>query len=133
MISIFSSFLESALHYSLNLTSLSSPGEEKAKKSAISSSLFNHFEVLVEQINPEDVANKLYGIAVLDKYDVSQASDESEPVEDRARALMQLIKKKLWMNPGWFADVCKVLRACGVKAISKVIGVWRILRHHSSL
>lgn len=87
--------------------------------------MFSHFEALVEQVNPEDVANKLYGIAVLDEHEVSQASDETEPPEDRARALMQLIKKKLWMNPGWFADVCKVLRACGVKAISQVIGAWK--------
>lgn len=123
LMSFPSSFSESALHYSLNLTSLSSPSEERAKKSAISSSIFNHFEALVEQVKPEEVASKLYGIAVLDECEVSQASDETEPLEDRAGALMQLIKKKLWMNPGWFADVCKVLRACGVKTISKVIGM----------
>ena len=101
--------------------SLNSHSEEKV---TIANALLTHFETLVEQVNPEDVANKLYGIAILDDYDVSQALDESEPLEDRARALVQLIKKKLWMNPAWFADVCKVLQVCGVKVISKVIGKW---------
>ena len=73
-------------------------------------------------MNPEDVATKLYGIAVLDASELARASEEAEPVEERARALLHVIKKKLWMNPEWFVDVCKVLRACGVKAIAKVIG-----------
>ena len=81
-----------------------------------------HFESLVQQVNPEEVANKLYGIAVLDHAEVDRASNGAEPMEDRARALVQLVKKKLWKNPGWFVDVCKILRACGVKAIAEVIG-----------
>lgn len=103
--------------------SLTSPNKEDGiKKEAIASSLFEHFELLVEQVNPEDVARKLYGIAVLDDGEVQRASDRAEPQEDRARSLVQLVKKKLWKNPSWFVDVCKVLRACGVKAISQVIG-----------
>ena len=76
----------------------------------------------MEQVNPEEVANKLYGIAVLDTSEVEMAMDEDEPMEDRTRKLMQLVKTKLWQNPGWFVDVCKILRACGVKVISQVIG-----------
>lgn len=74
-------------------------------------------------MEPEDVALKLYGIAVLDGREVESVSDGAEPREDRARTLMQLVKRKLWKNPGWFVDVCKILRACGVKAISHVIGI----------
>lgn len=118
-LAVVSSLVEPALHYSLLL---SSPSEEGTKKEAISASLFDHFESLVEQVEPEGVANKLYGIAVLNDSEVEQASDGTEPKEDRARTLMQLVKKKLWKNPGWFVDVCKILRACGVKAISQVIG-----------
>lgn len=82
----------------------------------------DHFESLVEQVEPEDVANKLYGIAVLDSGEVERASEEIEPKDERAKFLIRLIKKKLWKNPGWFVDVCKILRACGVKTISQVIG-----------
>jgi len=117
-------FTVPAQHYSINLemTSPHRSEEEQAKKAAISSSLYDHFESLVEQVNPEDAASKLYGIAVLDSTEEQQALDETEPVEERARNLMQLLKKKLWVNPGWFTDICKVLRACGVKAIANVIG-----------
>lgn len=114
--------LEPARHYSLQLRSLVCPSEEGAQKDAIAGSLLEHFETLVEQINPEEVANKLYGIAVLDSSEVEMVMDEDEPKEDRTRRLIQLVKTKLWQNPGWFADVCKILRACGVKAISQVIG-----------
>lgn len=114
--------LEPAQHYSLPLRSLKCPSEEGAQKDAIAESLREHFETLVEQVNPEEVANKLYGIAVLDTNEVEMFVDEDEPKEDRTRRLMQLVKTKLWQNPGWFVDVCKILRACGVKAISQVIG-----------
>ena len=73
-------------------------------------------------MNPENVANKLYGIAVLDDAEVERASDPSEPVEERAWALMNLIEKKLQQNPGWFVEICKILRACGIKAVSQVVG-----------
>lgn len=122
-----------ALHYSLNLHSSACPNEERTKKAAISGSLLKHFEALVEQVKPEEVANKLYGIAVLDQSEVDQASDVTEPVEERARVLMQLLKKKLCQNPGWFVDVSKVLRACGVKAISEVIGTNAVLVCRNSL
>ena len=103
------------MHYSLSLTPQS---EEGIKKEAIAGALSEHFESLVEQVEPEVVANKLYGIAVLDSGEVERTSEGEEP----ARLLMQLLKKKLWKNPGWFVDVCKIFRACGVKAISQVIG-----------
>lgn len=109
------------MHYSLDL-SPKAPNEETLKKEAIAQSFFDHFESLVEDVNPEDVASKLYGIAVLDDGEVERVSYVEEPQEDRARHLMQMLKKKLWSNPGWFVDVCKILRACGVKAISDVIG-----------
>ena len=77
----------------------------------------------VQRVGPDHVAEKLYGIAVLDKEEAKLASNEGEePVEEPARVLMQLVKKKLWKSPCWFVDVCKVLRACGIKEISQVIG-----------
>lgn len=115
------SLVEPVMHYSLLLTCHS---EEGTKKEAIGSALFDHFESLVKQVQPEDVANKLYGIAVLDGCEVERALDGAEPRDERARSLMQLVKRKLWKNPEWFVDVCKILRACGVKAISQVIGMY---------
>jgi hypothetical protein len=78
---------------------------------------------MVEQVVPEDVANKLYGIGVLESGEVEGFLEGVGPKDERARSLMQLVKRKLWKNPGWFMDACKVLRACGVKAISQVIGM----------
>lgn len=96
--------------------------EEAEMRRIIDQSLFDHFETLVKQVEPEEVAQKLYGIAVLDGNEVEYAEDSEEPVQERARALLQLIKKKLWSKPQWFVEICKVLRTCGVKGISDVIG-----------
>lgn len=115
------SLIEPALHYSLSLTCHS---DEGTKKEAIATAFFDHFESLVEQVEAEDVANKLYGIGVLDGREVEKALDGVEPRDEHARSLMQLVKRKLWKNPAWFVDVCKILRACGVKAISRVIGMY---------
>ena len=92
------------------------------KREAISQALFKHFEALAEDMNPEEVANKLYGIAVLDDSELEHASDSSEPTEERAWALLKLVRRKLQQKPSWFVDICKILRACGVKAITQVIG-----------
>ena len=97
---------------------------DEAKKKEIDKSLLDHFEALVEELNPEEVVYKLYGIAVLDSNELECASDMTEPQEDRARALLQLIRKKLSTHPQWFADICKILRNCGVKVITEVIGMY---------
>ena len=115
------------LHYSLSLSH--SQSDEGAKKEAIATALFDHFESLVEQVDPECTANKLYGIAVLESGEAERFLEGTEPREEQARSLMQLVKRKLWKNPGWFKDVCKVLRACGVKSISQVIGMPSVSDH----
>lgn len=68
------------------------------------------------------MANKLYGIAVLDDCELERVSDPSEPAEDRAWTLMKLVRRKLQLNPSWFVDICKIFRACGIRAISQVVG-----------
>lgn len=111
------------MHYSLNLSPTSTSSEEGAKRDVICRVLSKHFDNIAEEMNPEEVAIKLYGIAVLDDYELEQASDNSEPMEERAWALMNLIRRKLQQKPSWFVDICKILRACRVKAISQVIGM----------
>ena len=73
-------------------------------------------------MNPEEVAGKLYGIGILDLDEQLRASDKSRCEKARAAELVQLIKWKLWRSPEWFVDVCKILRNCGVKIVSQVIG-----------
>ena len=109
-------FVEAALHYSLRIYSLKSSSREAENKETIAKALVEHFESLVEQVKPVEVADKLYGIGVLEECDLKRASCSGE-------VLMQQVKRALWKNPGWFVDICKVLRACGVKAISQVIGM----------
>ncbi len=96
--------------------------KEELKRKQIAKSFLDHFEELVKQVDPEDLAHKLYGIAVIDTDEVECASFREEPIEDRARSLLQLLKRKLWANPEWFVDVCKILRNCDVNAVSEMIG-----------
>lgn len=111
-----------ALHYSLCMTPELSPSEAKSRKKIISNSFSHHMETLMEQIKPDEVADRLYGIGVLDIDELGRASDKQEAVDDRARELVRLLKRKLWQSPEWFVDVCKILRNCGVKVIAQVIG-----------
>ena len=79
-------------------------------------------ETLIDQVQPDEVAAKLYGIGVLDIDELHRASDMQEAVDDRTRELVRLLKRKLWLSPEWFVDICKILRNCGVKVITQVIG-----------
>lgn len=111
-----------AMHYSLSMTPELSTSEAQKRKKIIAKSLLEHMESLIEQVQPDEVAEKLYGIGVLDINELNRASDKQEAEEDRARDLARLLKRKLWLSPEWFVDICKILRNCGVKVISLVIG-----------
>ena len=102
-----------------------SPSEAKRRKRVIAKSLVLHMHELVEQVRPDEVAGKLYGIGILDVPECHRAADKSRCENERAMELVQLIKWKLWRSPEWFVDISKILRNCSVKVVSKIIGKMR--------
>ena len=111
-----------ALHYSLNMTPELSHSEAKKKKKIIAKSFVEHMTTVIEQVQPDKLAEQLYGIGVLDMDERDHALNNHKAVEDRASELVQLLKRKLWLSPEWFGDICKILRNCGAKVIAQVIG-----------
>jgi len=105
-----------------SLTPELSPSEAKRRRRVIAKSIVQHMHELVGQVRPDEVAGKLYGIGILDVPERHRAADKGRSENERTMELVQLIKWKLWRSPEWFVDVSKILRNCGVKVISKIIG-----------
>ncbi len=105
-----------------SLTPQLTPSEAQKRKKIITRSFVEHMHDLIDQVKADEVAGKLYGIGILDVTERQQAEDKSRDETERAMELVRLIKWKLWRSPEWFVDVCKILRNCGVKVISQVIG-----------
>ena len=70
------------------------------------------------------MATQLFGVGIISKIDLENASNKARDRGDRANRLLLLLIGKLRGNPHWFDETCIALDKAGVPAVQEVRGIW---------
>lgn len=90
--------------------------------SIIADAIQRQLKTLLEQVDPEEVATQLFGVGIISKIDLENASNRTRDRGDRANRLILLLIGKLRGNPHWFDEACIALDKAGVPAVQEVRG-----------